>query len=244
MWLSSQFPQVVFSIYHYFLARRVSGPAPYGPGDPQEIQTSYVRLLKSGLAHLPKDGGDIETLHVDRPGSPAETITQLERHDPRAIDFRHSLRTWFMKVPFSTITMREMHQWLYWAMYNADLPCPEEVPEIHRAALDEAIALLEKRMGAKFEHKESSGATPMRLTIDRTNILWRPLWFYTIVSILNWCLQKFYIHKWGIQYGTSNGVEYVFAFRHKSFITCLNISCTGTCYETAKTGTRPHPRDP
>lgn len=197
----------MFSIYHYYLARQVSGPSPIQPCDPQEIQVAYMRLLKAGLANLPHDGGDIETLLVNRPGSPAETITQLERHDPRAIDFRHSLRTWFCKVPFSSIKLHDVQRWLYWAMYNAELPPLEHVPKAHKQALEDALTLLQKRVGCKLEHGPNSGAAPMRLTIDKTNILWRPLTFYVVVGSVNWCLQKYYMSQWNVQYGHSNGVE-------------------------------------
>ncbi|KAF8974489.1 hypothetical protein BDZ97DRAFT_1647027 [Flammula alnicola] len=201
--------EAIFSIYHFHLARRVSGPSPHGPGDPEEIQVAYMRLLKTGLANLPLDGGDIETLLVDRPGSPAETIIQLERHDPRAIEFRDSFRTWFLKVPFSSIKLHEMKKWLYWAMYNAELPPLELVPETHCKAIDEALGLLQKRLGCKLEEGSNPNVTPMRLTIDKTNILWRPMTFYAIVGSINWCLRKFYTNWFNLRHGYSNGIEYL-----------------------------------
>lgn len=50
--------------------------------------------VSAGLANLPEDGYDEESLDYERPGSPAESIIQLEPDDPRAIDFRNSLRTY------------------------------------------------------------------------------------------------------------------------------------------------------
>ncbi|PPQ94006.1 hypothetical protein CVT25_009854 [Psilocybe cyanescens] len=201
--------EAIFSLYHYHLARCVSGPSPYGPGDPDEIQVAYIRLLKAGLAGLPEDGGDIETLLIKRPGSPAETITQLERHDPRAIDFRHCLRTWFCKVPWSSIKLLDIHKWLFWAMYNSDLPPRERLPAIQRKAIDEAVELLQKRSGCKFEDGSDSAITPMRLTIDKINILWRPLTFYLIVNSVNWTLRTIYKRSWDFSHGHSNGLEYL-----------------------------------
>lgn len=79
-------PQVVFSIHHFLLARRVGGPSTIGSADLGELQQSFGRVLQSGLAVF--SDTDEETLDVSRPGSPDETIAQLEAHDPRAIDFR------------------------------------------------------------------------------------------------------------------------------------------------------------
>lgn len=187
--------------------RRVDGPPAYGPGDPNEIQVAYLRLLKAGLAHLPEDGGDIETLLVDRPGSPAETILQLECHDPRAIDFRHTLRTWFCKVPWSSIKLLEIQKWLFWAMFNAELPPLEHLPDERRRALEDALGLLQKRLGCKIEEGSNPNVVPMRLTIDRITILWRPFTLYALVGSINWGLRKLYTQLWNVHHGYSNGIE-------------------------------------
>ena len=81
-------------MYHYNLASFVSRPSPNGPGDLRQLRAALHRVLQSGLAALPDDGYDEETLDVDRPGSPAEAITALQFDDPRAVDFRNYLRTW------------------------------------------------------------------------------------------------------------------------------------------------------
>ena len=87
--------QVFFSIYHYNLARFVSGPCPVGPSNIVDLQAAFRRVLQAGLAGLPEDGPcDDETLDFNHPGSPAEFITPLAFDDPRAVDFRSWLRTW------------------------------------------------------------------------------------------------------------------------------------------------------
>ena len=182
-------------------------PPPYGPRDPDEIQVAYLRLLKAGLAHLPEDGGDVETLLADRPANPPETILQLECHDPRAIDFRHSLRTWFCKVPWSSIRLLEMQQWLYWAMFNAELPPLEYLPDERRRTLDHALGLLQKRLGCKIEEGSNSNVIPMRLTTDRTIILWRPFTLYALFCSINWGLRKLYTTLLNVHHGRSNGIE-------------------------------------
>lgn len=177
------------------------------PGEPTDIQIAYNRLLKAGLANLPSDGGDLENLLTVRPASPAETIIQLDRHDPRAIEFRHSLRTWFRKVPFSSINLHHVEKWLYWAMYNTALPPLNQMPEVHRNALDEALVLLQKRIGCKIPEGSNDHVRPMLLTLDKTTILWRPLTFYSMVGIINWCIIKLFKKIYNVQRGYSNGVE-------------------------------------
>lgn len=203
------YPKVGFSIRYLCLVWRVSGPSPHGPGDAAQIKAAFIRLLKTGLADLPKDGGDQESLVVERPGSPEEAIIQLESHDPRAIDFRHSLRTWFCKAPWSTIKLRDVEKWLYWSMFNSELPPPEEVPHVHREIVAEALELLQKRLGCKLEEGENRHIRPMRLTIDRVNILWRPLTFYAIVRIVNLGIQNLYKTKWSARYASFDGLESV-----------------------------------
>ncbi|KAF9485285.1 hypothetical protein BDN70DRAFT_871298 [Pholiota conissans] len=201
--------EVIFSVYHCYLAHRVSATIPPTSGDPEDIQIAYMRLLKAGLANLPSDRGDIETIVVDRPGSPAETIVQLDRHDPRAIEFRHSLRTWFCKVPFSSITRHHIEKWLYWAMYNTALPPVDQVPETHKKAMDEALILLQKRIGCKIPEGSNDHVRPILLTVDKTNIFWRPFAFYSFIHVINWCLSKLFKTLYDVQYGYSNGVEYL-----------------------------------
>lgn len=92
--------QVFFSVYHYNLTSFISGPSPTGAGNLLELQAVFKRVLRAGLASLPEDF-DEETLDVDRPGSPEETLTVLEYNDPRAVDFRNYLRTWYVNLPLS-----------------------------------------------------------------------------------------------------------------------------------------------
>lgn len=87
--------QVFFSVYHYNLAKLVSGPAPVGHSNIVDLQAAFRRVLQAGLAGLPEDGPyDDETLDFNHPGSPAEFIPTLAFDDPRAVDFRSYLTTW------------------------------------------------------------------------------------------------------------------------------------------------------
>ncbi|KAF8195811.1 hypothetical protein K438DRAFT_1826557 [Mycena galopus ATCC 62051] len=95
--------EVFFSVYHHHLVTLVSVPWKHKSGNIAQLQLAFTRVLKSGLAVLPEEGYDEESLDFDRPGSPAEPITQLTSTDPRGIEFRNVLRTWFGRVPWSSI---------------------------------------------------------------------------------------------------------------------------------------------
>ncbi len=81
-------------MYHYVLQQRISQPSPLEPIDLIELQQAFKRVIQSGLAALPENGLDEESLGVDRPGSPAYAIEKLAHDDERAIDYRNRLRTW------------------------------------------------------------------------------------------------------------------------------------------------------
>ena len=119
--------QVFFSVYHYHLARAVSTPVVTDNRNLTELQAAFRRVLKCGLADLPEHGYDEED--VGRPGSPEEDLITLERHDPRAVDFRNCIRTWFGKAPWSSIHREFAHEirhiWLCHTRhgrYNGDHP--------------------------------------------------------------------------------------------------------------------------
>ncbi|KAF5363284.1 hypothetical protein D9756_000449 [Leucocoprinus leucothites] len=201
--------EVFFSVYHVQLARQIAPPTTAGPGDALEIKTAYVRLLKTGLANLPVDGGDEESLVVNRPGSPEESIVQLEKHDLRAIEFRNSLRNWFRLAPWSSIRALEVRKWLYWSMFNADMPSSEQMPSLHKEALEDALALLQKRTGTNFPEGSNPHTTPLRLTIDPTFVCWRPITFYAIIGLVNRWLRRRYVSNFGATLQRHGNLEYL-----------------------------------
>lgn len=146
------------------------------------------------------------------PGSPGERIIQLERDDPRAVDFRNSLRTWFRKVPWSSIKLHEVRQWLYWSIFNAALPPLEEISHSRRVILNEALDLLEKRSGCQFEEGSNPTVPPILLTIDKVNIMWRPLTYYTIIWSINFFLRTWYESRWNARFRSHDGLERVSLF--------------------------------
>ncbi|KAH7914196.1 hypothetical protein BJ138DRAFT_1123730 [Hygrophoropsis aurantiaca] len=200
--------EVFFSIHHHRLVRHISGPSPIGPGNLAEVQAAFTRVLKSGLANLPEDGFDEESLDVDRPGSPAESIVALQSDDARAIDFRNCMRTWFQKAPWSAIRTQEVYAWLYWDIFNTALPPLESIPRAHRAALDEALDLLQKRSGSIISPGSNTAVSPILLTLDKVNVKWRPLFWYILVTSMNWILKKWLERSYCARFGSYNGLDY------------------------------------
>lgn len=202
--------EVFFSVYHYNLAKFVSGPSPIQLPSVVELQGAFRRVLQSGLADLPEDGPyDAETLDYDHPGSPAEFITNLAFDDPRAVDFRTYMRTWFKKAPWSAIHKQELWQWVYWSMFNTRMPPLESIPTVHRHAIDEAVDLIEKRSGSKIPEGSNPAATPMMLTVDDVPISTRPFLWYILVAVCQLCAHLFLEHNWGVEFGQHGDVEYM-----------------------------------
>jgi len=191
--------QVIFSIYYLYLARLVARPSPIEVRDFDELRMAFTRMLKTDLL---ENGG--VTL---RPGGSPETVEQLERHDPRAIDFRNSIRTWFCKAPWSSIKLLEWQKWLYWAMFHADLPKPEEMSESHKAVFSEGIAQFQRRLGCKVDEGTDPNIIPMRLSLDHMGIQWRPFSFYFLVCSTNLILRRLYQVWWGVQCCHFDGIE-------------------------------------
>ncbi|KAF7301736.1 hypothetical protein MIND_00739200 [Mycena indigotica] len=194
--------EAIFSVYHWHLSRLASQPWRHGTGSLAQLQLSYNRVLQCGLANLPEDGSESH-----RPASPTYPITQLEWDDPRAVDFRHTLRTWFNRVPFSAIRRFEVRQWLYWSIFAKDLP--ETMPPGHQAIIDDSLRRLEMRVGGKIPEGSNPNAPPMRVTLDEVQISTRPLFLYALIFAVNWCLQKYYGIRYGLKYGSYQDLEYL-----------------------------------
>ncbi|KAG6873773.1 hypothetical protein C0995_011592 [Termitomyces sp. Mi166 len=198
--------QVLFSVYQCHLWRLVSLPAPYGPGDLGEIQAAFKRLLKSGLVDLPADGGDEES---QRPGSPEEDIVQLELNDPRAIDFRNALRPWFGNATWSSIKLHQVRQWVFWSIYNADMPPYESLTASQQDVMAGALDLLQKRCGCIFEEGSNPSVKTMRMTLDRANVILRPFTFYLSIFLTNLSLRKWFQYAWSVRFDHYNGLEFL-----------------------------------
>jgi len=209
MLFATAFLEVLFSIYYYALTRQVSWTSPSIPTNMLELQDAFRRVLQSGLASLPEDGGDEESLVSELPGSPAEVVEKLAVDDPRAIDYRNRLRTWFRTVPWSHIRLEQVRAWLYWMAFNSVLPSRSEISKSHHDFINETVALLETRIGCSVPPGSNPNVTPLLLTIDPMNVRTRPFVWYLFVKMANVCLRAWYQRNHGITYGRFKDLEYL-----------------------------------
>jgi hypothetical protein len=200
--------KTLFSVYHFHLKRLVSRPSPCGPGNLGEIQTAFERILKCGLSESVVDP---ETLQIQRPCSPNETITQLEENDPRAIDFRNTLRTSFGRAPWSTVRMHEVRQWLHWSIFGTALPDLNRIPPSHLEVVNHTVGLLQKRLGRVIPEGSTNGRVkPSLLTIDKVNVSWRPFFYYVVINSAKWLLHLRLQRRWNLRFGRCNSLELAF----------------------------------
>jgi len=189
------------------LARFISTVA-NSPGNIIELQSAFKRVLQAGLANLPEDGFDEESLDVDRPGSPAETIELLHPSDPRAVDFRTNLRTWFGKAPWSSIKKHEMSMWIYWSIFNSAMPSPDKMPQTHRNAVDDALENIEKRSGCRIPEGSNPSVKPVLLTLDPVNVSFRPFFWYIFVAVANLIVRARLQRQHNVKFGIYQNLEY------------------------------------
>ncbi|KAH0839869.1 hypothetical protein J3R83DRAFT_820 [Lanmaoa asiatica] len=197
--------EVFFSVYHYNLVRSISGLPPTGTRNLAELQASFERVLKTGLADLTVDE---ESLDTERPSSPAEHLVQLQPHDPRAIEFRECMRAWFRRAAWSSIRKQDLYAYFYWAFYNSPLPATHLLPDHRRDVLDDALRQIESRAGMSIPDGPSSGVSPILLTIDKLNVSSRPLVWYAMVFATNWMLRKWLERVHSVRFACYEGLEY------------------------------------
>ena len=110
-------------------------------------------------------------------------------------------------VPFSSIRLQHLHAWLYASLYNMPLPSPEHLPPAHLSVLENAVDMLENRMGIKIPAGTDSSIKPICLTVDRVNVYHRPLIFYAAVKFGNWLTRYWLEMQWGCRFGCYEGLE-------------------------------------
>ena len=113
----------------------------------------------------------------------------------------------FGKVPWSSIRRNEMYSWLYWSIFNARFPGIDKVPEHERKALQEVTHLLELRAGVQIPEGSNPAAAPLLLTLDPVNIAWRPLMWYTGITVSNAILRRRLLSKWHAKVTTYKDLE-------------------------------------
>lgn len=131
----------------------------------------------------------------------------MEFNDPRAVDFRNYLRTWFGKVPWSKIHKYEMYSWLCWAIFNAPFTTLDALPSARQTVLREVLEMIEKRAGVAIPDGANPSVKTLLLTLDPVTIAWRPFFWYAGVTLSNYYIRRSFVTKWGATIATYNGLE-------------------------------------
>ena len=61
----------------------------------------------------------------------------------------------------------------------------DQLPESHKTLMDEAVELLQMRVGCKIPEGSDPSIKPLRLTIDPVGVRARPLLWYLFVWLIN-----------------------------------------------------------
>ena len=82
----------------------------------------------------------------------------------------------------------------------------------HRAIIEDAISLIEKRSGMLFPKADKSElanpkVTPLLLTIDPLNVVSRPFVWYLAVKLANIVIMKWHEIFHGLRYGRFRSLE-------------------------------------
>lgn len=127
--------------------------------------------------------------------------------DPKAVEFREQLRTWFHHVPWEGIGREDIRTWLAWSCFAMPLEDVEADPKRLRF-LERTADMLEARTGGKFAPGRT-GCQIMRLTLDPVNVVSRPFLIYAVANAINWFLLRvWYPHKGATVY-REGGIDFV-----------------------------------
>jgi hypothetical protein len=168
------------------------------------MQLAFHRVLQSGLAAEATIPAADEKWSLN-----ADAVDELHRDDPRAIDFRNSLRSWFHFKQWSQLRRQELRGWLYWAMFNAPLPANDsDVPHAHHSAIENVLELVRRRTGCEVPEGSDPTCKSLLLTLDPLNVWARPLLWYIFVWAANAVVWWRMTRQWNVQHGRFQGLEY------------------------------------
>ena len=206
-------------MYYTVRTNQVSAPAPNSPNDVSIAKDALRRAMKAGMSASTDGDTSTAMIGVDRPASPEEETIQLEHDDPRAIDFRNCVRTWFVnyqihsmsrqliepfrrfgKVPWSHIHTKDAEAWLHWCMFSTSLPPDREMSSVKRTLLSDAVKSLEMRSGKALAIGSNPAVKPLLLTLDPVNVCARPLLLYLVVKAATMCFRNWCTRQFGSRY--------------------------------------------
>ncbi|KAH7105511.1 hypothetical protein BKA62DRAFT_689909 [Auriculariales sp. MPI-PUGE-AT-0066] len=197
--------EVVFSLYHFYIFHLVTNSFLPLIVDIHVLRRCLIRVLQAGLVQTTP-----ETLEQEMDKFEKQSIFEaLPFDDPRAVDFRNCLRTWFRGVPFSEIRRADVYAWLYWATYGLPFPGLKALDEVHRAALQDAMQLLEYRVGCEIPEGSNPDARPYLLRLDPISVWARPFVLYALVGLGNLWLRRHLARAYSAREGSFGDMEYI-----------------------------------
>lgn len=118
-------PQVLFSIYYFYLARAIQPPSLPKTSDP----SLFIRILMTGLRDSDADPAEddavsiaedveIEDLIEDMVNLDSVSLEKLDADDERAVTFRERLRTWFYHAEWSELGKDNVLDWVSWSNFG------------------------------------------------------------------------------------------------------------------------------
>ncbi|KAF9510851.1 hypothetical protein BS47DRAFT_1406719 [Hydnum rufescens UP504] len=203
--------EILFSIYHLIVVAQLSRKTSnIVLTSVDNVRRLYSRILHLGLHNAPANGALSRIpSHVPPSQLSMEDVPLLDRSDPRAVDFRQSLRSWFRNSPWSTLTRAHVSTWISWTIFNASV---DTLSLEQKGVVSHAIDVIERRAGSKLpleaNDPTSAHIRPLLLTLDPMSIHCRPAIMYATINFVSFVCQEWYQWRFGAHHEQYGDLEY------------------------------------
>ncbi|KAG8947448.1 hypothetical protein FRC04_010769 [Tulasnella sp. 424] len=211
--------ECIFSVYYYFLCRKVSKRKSQLPKrDPAELREGIQRFLETDVECRPAQPPNAPTTSTESPvtielrselfRSLPSLPLQLSYDDPRAIDFRNHFRLWFRGRPWRKITRASMREWFAWSLFDLH---QKELDDTQKDMVEDAVVLIERRAGCSLSNKGKGKETRdvLRLTTDPIVTWSRPGLLYAVAGAMNIASGWWLKWRYGMVKQEFQGIEYL-----------------------------------
>lgn len=163
--------EVPFSIYYRYLCFKAQNKIPPPPLDVRYMREMLIQCLDVGLSS-----------NHEGPRRPKTSRTSFDDvPETTAYDLREQMRKWFFEAPFEDIYADNIREWLAWSMAGMDLRDAMSDPQA-AGLINEALVWAEKRCATKFPPGRNPHVKCSRLTLDKVQIMQRPLGYYVVCN--------------------------------------------------------------
>ncbi|KAJ8607261.1 hypothetical protein MRB53_040447 [Persea americana] len=131
--------------------------------------------------------------------------------EEEAAAFRQSFTGWFFRCSFEAIKRDNVMSWLAWSAYNAQ---PAQLTESQHSVCKTLLHKFEDRCQRIFPPGSDRYIRSLRLTLDPSPFVPRPLLFYILVYIIN-AYVRLELHEMNYTKTTLQLEKYSFEFYHK-----------------------------